>query len=361
MSYVDRPLDNPINWSLRVGRLFAIDIRVHVIFIICALSMLAMELPRPGSAEPVIWSEALLFASGSYLILFALVLLHEFGHCFGARWTGGEADEILIWPLGGLASTNPPHTPRAHFLTTAAGPAVNVVVCALCAALLLAWTGSFGSVPWNPLHPTIPVDPKFILTATRGQEWVMRVYGLSYILLLFNLLPIFPLDGGRLLQAWLWKRSDFTQSMMIATGTGMVGAILLGLFGLFIEESWMLLCIATFGYITCWQLRRATRDHAEFAGAGFDFPAGGESSWEGRSERPKRVGWWKRYRARRALACAEKERQRLADRQHAVEEILKKVSREGLRALSARERRILEEETERQRSLSGKFDDSTLD
>ncbi|MCH7765652.1 MAG: M50 family metallopeptidase [Acidobacteria bacterium] len=56
-------------------------------------------------------------------ILFVVVLVHEFGHCFGARYTGGEADEILIWPLGGLAYASPPHNAKAHMITTVAGPA----------------------------------------------------------------------------------------------------------------------------------------------------------------------------------------------------------------------------------------------
>ena len=81
--------------------------------------------------------------------VFASVLLHEFGHCFGARAVDGDATEVLLWPLGGLANTEVPHTPRANFITTAAGPAVNVVLC-LAVCVLLA----FGSLtpsfkPWS--------------------------------------------------------------------------------------------------------------------------------------------------------------------------------------------------------------------
>ena len=112
-----RPLDNPINWSFRAGRLWGIDVRVHVTFVICAIVLLWMELPKPGSGEAVSLRRAVVDAFGTYGMLFAVVLLHEFGHCFGARHVGGDADEILLWPLGGLASVNPPPPsagPRGH-------------------------------------------------------------------------------------------------------------------------------------------------------------------------------------------------------------------------------------------------------
>src|SRR4029077_17752061 len=81
-------------------------------------------------------------------LLFLSVLAHEFGHCFGARYVNGDAREILMWPLGGLASVDVPHTPRANFITTVCGPAVNLVLC-LLALLGLFLLGSF-QPNWNP-------------------------------------------------------------------------------------------------------------------------------------------------------------------------------------------------------------------
>jgi len=347
----ERPLDNPINWSFRAGRVWGIDIRVHVTFVICAVVLLWMELPKPGSVTDVSLSRAVVDACATYAMLFVVVLLHEFGHCFGARYSGGEADEILLWPLGGLASVNPPHHPRAHAITTAAGPLVNVILCAVCSAVLTVWTGSLGAVPWNPLHPTLPVDGSII--PTTGQMWVMRFYGMSYFILLVNLLPIFPFDGGRLVHAWMWPRKGYRVATEIATGTGMVGAILVGLFGLFTEESWLLMMIAVFGYVTCWQTRRNLREQGD-AGPdewGYDF-SGGHTSF-GRDEvRERRVGFFERRRARRAAAKAERERRGREQHQHAVEAVLRKVSQSGLGSLTPKERRVLEEETRRQRDLA---------
>lgn len=357
MPYPDRGLDNPINWSFRVGRVFDIDVRVHVVFILCAVILVAMELPaEDGPSVPL--GEAIVNALGTYAVLFVIVLLHEFGHCYGARSTGGDADEILIWPLGGLATTRPPHTPRAHLITTIAGPSVNVVICALAAIILVVWTGRPGSIPWNPLHPLTPSDPAMLLLASDAQMWIIRVFGTSYLLLLFNLLPIYPFDGGRIVQAVLWERNDYTSSIESATSAGMVGAICVGLFGFFIEESWLLWMIAVFGYATCWQTRRQARELGELAGGefGYDF-SHGYKAFEDRASRPRKPGPIKRWRLKRAAAREEQERHRERARHHAVEDALRKVAQSGLASLSPAEKRLLEEETARRRAISGEASD----
>jgi stage IV sporulation protein FB len=353
MRYSDRGLDNPINWSFRIGRLFDINIRIHIAFVLCAVVLVAMEFPRDG-VTTVPFGTAVVHALGTYAILFVIVLLHEFGHCYGARRTGGEADEILIWPLGGLASTRPPHHPTAHLVTTLAGPAVNVIICVGIALILVAWTGRIGAVPRNPLHPFTPTDPAVALYATSAQTWLIRVFGISYLLLLFNLLPIFPFDGGRILQSYLWARKDYVTSMEIATFTGMVGAILVGLFGLFIKESWILWMIAVFGYVTCWQTRRMVREYGDPGTGefGYDFSRGYQT-FDEYEPRPRRMGWLKRRRLRRAAIQAERERQCERERHKQVEEILRKVAQTGLESLSPAERHLLEEETARRRALSG--------
>ena len=349
----EKPLDNPINWSFKVGRLFAIDIRVHVAFLICAFVLIWMQIPKgEGVARPPLGT-ILVDALGIYAILFVVVLLHEFGHCFGARYTGGEADEILLWPLGGLAYTAPPHNAAAHMITTIAGPTVNIIICMVCTVVLVLWTGSLGGVPWNPLSPMWPVDPTIFPTA--AQLWLMRLFGISYLLLLFNLLPIFPFDGGRMVQAWLWPKKGYRRSMEIATSTGMIGAIVVGLFGLFAGEvSWLLLMIAVFGYLTCYRTRAVIRETGDLQGDefGYDFSQGYTSLGRQGSAEERRPGFFERRRARKASRKAERERQNREEHDKAVEVILAKVSRSGIESLTPREQSILQSETERQRTLS---------
>lgn len=350
MTYrTDRPLDNPINWSFRVGRVFGITVKVHIAFIIAALVMISMELPRDAVSAPISAARIVLYGLGTYVLLFAVVLFHEFGHCAGARYSGGDADEILIWPLGGLAFTQPANNPTSHMITTLAGPSVNVVLCAITSFALVLWTGQLGAVPWNPFHPFLPIDPLTIQTV--GQEWLVRAFGVSYLLLLFNMLPVFPFDGGRVLQAYLWPRRGYRESMLIATGVGMVGAIVVGVVGLFTHQSWLLLMVAVFGYFECWNTRRALREQAEYDGGefGYDFSRGYDSLEESHPRRARKPGWIERWKAKRAAEKARLEREKEEAHERAVEEILLKISSSGLHSLTSAERRVLEEETRRRR------------
>lgn len=348
----ERPLDNPINWSFRAGRVWGIDIRIHVTFLLGAVVVLWMAMPKPGAAAAsVSFGSAAGDALATYAILFLIVLLHEFGHCWGARRVGGEADEVLLWPLGGLASVNPPRRPGAHMVTTLAGPMVNVAICAVCSVILALWIGRLGAIPWNPLHPTIPVDP--LVFPTTGQEWVLRVYGTSYFILMINLLPVFPFDGGRVVQAWVWSRKGYRAATELAAGTGMVGAIIIALLGLFTEQSWLLLMIAVYGYVTCWQTRQALRDEPEYA---MD-----ELGFGGAEPRPRRLGLRQRWRLRRARARAERERRQVEEHQKAFEEVLRKVSRSGLASLTPKEKAVLEEETRRRRAVEERRSPSSDD
>lgn len=355
MVRTDRPLDNPINWSFRIGRLFDISIRIHIAFVICAVMLIWMEMPKPGEPTTRSFGLILVDAIGTYAMLFAIVLLHEFGHCFGARYAGGEADEVLLWPLGGLAYANPPHNAAAHMATTVAGPMVNVFLCMICTVVLVAWTGSLWAVPWNPLHPTVAVSESIWLSASTAQIWVMRFFGISYFILLINLLPIFPFDGGRMVQAWLWPRKGYAVSMEIATGTGMVGAILVGLFGFFTEQSWILLMIAVFGYMTCWQTRRTLKEQGDFGAGdlGYDFSKG-YRAFDAADERERKPGYFERRRIRKAALEAVREQKRREAHEKVVEAVLRKISDTGLESLTPKERRILEEETARRQAAGDK-------
>src|SRR5260370_42036327 len=117
-------MGNVMSWSLPLGRLFGITIRIHVLFPVVALGLI-LRAAFMKDAPPDTWIAATVLMG----LLLVAVLLHEFGHCFGARLVDGDASEVLLWPLGGLASVDVPHTPKANFITAAAGPAVNLLLC----------------------------------------------------------------------------------------------------------------------------------------------------------------------------------------------------------------------------------------
>lgn len=227
-----------LNSSFKVGRLFGITIRIHIFFVI----WIAFQLLRADSLK-----FELIFLG----MLFTIVLLHEFGHCFGARSVEGDAENIMLWPLGGLAYAHAPMTPWAQFVTVASGPLVNVIFCLISGAFLVYRVGTLSVLSPNPLHC---VD--FDILAESGQPlWVFLValfFRVNYWLFAFNLLPIYPLDGGQLFQCLLWPFVGLHQAMSIACRVGLAGCVGLGLWSLS-EGGGILLLIAVFGGMTCWQ------------------------------------------------------------------------------------------------------------
>jgi Zn-dependent protease len=141
----------PHNWSLPLpGRLLGATVRIHILFPCVALGVV-MWVATSREFAPGLWVQACAVMA----MLFVCVLLHELGHVVAARWLGGDAPEILIWPLGGLAFVDVPHTPRAWFRAALAGPAVNLVLIAAAGGALAA----LGFIPpWNPLAS--PLNPQ---------------------------------------------------------------------------------------------------------------------------------------------------------------------------------------------------------
>ena len=349
MSFDSRPKDNPLNWSFRIGSLFGISIRLHLFFLLGAVYIVGLSLKNASDAgSALVFYETL----GVVGLLFFIVLVHEFGHCWGAIRTGGEAEEILLWPLGGLAMVRPKHTAYAHFITAVSGPMVNVIFCAVSAVALVILHGGLGAVPWNPLDPFMPVSDTVNLGDVT-QRWLRIFFTVSYVILLFNLLPIYPLDGGRVLHCSLWPKKGYRDATMAATFVGMVGAIALGIVGL-LTGAMLMIAIAFFGYLTCYNDRRVAKYAAddgenEF---GYDFSKGYAAfeEGEGGGETEKKPG----FLARRRQAKEEARRQHkvLADQvlRQRVDAILTKVHQHGMDSLTSEEHRILREETERQRT-----------
>jgi Zn-dependent protease len=159
-----------------------------------------------------------MWAVYEYVALFGIVLLHEFGHALACRQTGGSADHIVLWPLGGIAFVNPPRRPGAVLWSIAAGPLVNVaLVLVLYFAVALTQRGG-GS----------PVTSDFC-------SLVLHVWQINLVLLIFNMLPVYPLDGGQILQALLWFPLGEIRSLQIASVIGLVGAVILAALALLLR------------------------------------------------------------------------------------------------------------------------------
>ena len=157
-----------------------------------------------------------------YLGLFAIVLAHEFGHAFACRQTGGKADTIMLWPLGGAAFVSPPQRPGAYLWSIAAGPLVNVILLPI---LTVIW---FVAVRAN-LRVSDPDVYRFI----------SAIWNVNAGILIFNLLPIYPLDGGQLLRGVLWIWVGRVRSLQVASVVGFAGAIGLALLAWHWRSVWL--------------------------------------------------------------------------------------------------------------------------
>jgi Zn-dependent protease len=192
-----------MRWSWNVGTFRGIRVRVHWTLLLLLALVGVSEWGADGSFAAAIAGVALLAA------LFCCVLLHEFGHALAAKRYGIGTRSITLLPFGGIAALERlPSTPRHELVVALAGPAVNVVLAALFGALL----------------PIVPA-------ASEAFVWTLFVVNVS--LALFNLLPAFPMDGGRVLRALLATRIGLLRATRIAAGAGKVlaaGFVVLGIF-----------------------------------------------------------------------------------------------------------------------------------
>ena len=212
--------------SFHLFRAFGIDVYLHWSWLVIAVYSIQA---RAHEYSSLAWNV------GEYLGLFMTVLLHEFGHSLACRQVGGKSDQIVLWPLGGVAYANPPPRPGATLWTIAAGPLVNVVLFPLFLALKL-FTEQLG---WEGTHPDV-------------YHFLVNMTWINGFLLLFNLLPVYPLDGGQILHSLLWFVFGRARSLLVATVIGFVGVA--GLFGwaIYTQSVWNGV-MSAFIFMSCWQ------------------------------------------------------------------------------------------------------------
>jgi len=211
--------------SFRLFQLAGINVYLHWSWFAIAL----FEISSRGDRYSSLGWNALEYGS-----LFLIVLMHEFGHALACRQVGGQADQIVLWPLGGVAYVSPPQRPGAVFWSIAAGPLVNVGLFPVL-TVLRSLAGSYG---WQDSAPD-------------AFRYLNTVWWINGLLLAFNLLPIYPLDGGQLLRSLLWFFLGRARSLMAASVVGFAGVALLIGFALLSRSIWIGI-MAAFILINCW-------------------------------------------------------------------------------------------------------------
>ncbi len=187
---------------------------------------------RVGNYSSPVWNAV------EYLALFGIVLMHEFGHSLACRSVGGRSDQIVLWPLGGVAYVAPPQRPGAQLWSIAAGPLVNV-----------------GLMPVLYLAVRVAEGQGIAMTNPDLFECLVMVSNINIVILIFNLLPIYPLDGGQILRSLLWYAMGPINSVLVAAGIGLAGGAGLVLWGLS-RGSIFLALLAGFLLFNCAQALR---------------------------------------------------------------------------------------------------------
>lgn len=217
-----------MKWSTRIGRWFGIDVYVHFTFLLLLVFLGFVYWQRTHNVYAALAGVAFLLG------LFGCVLLHEFGHALMARRYGIATQDITLLPIGGLARLERmPEHPMQEFWVAVAGPAVNIVIAVVLYVGLVA-TGGF--VMEGQLD--VPFDLRAM---------AQRLMGVNVFLVLFNLLPAFPMDGGRVLRALLAARIGRRRATAIAANIGQGMAILFGIVGFMTNP--FLIFIAIFVYL----------------------------------------------------------------------------------------------------------------
>ena len=201
-----------MKWSWKFAEFRGIGVYMHATFLI----LIAFVVLSHWSAGNTVAKT--LEGVGFILSLFACVLLHEFGHALMAARYGIKTRDITLLPIGGLARLERmPDEPIQELWVALAGPAVNVVI----AAALFVW-----------LQFSAALAPLEQLTVTSG-PFLERLMVVNVILVVFNMLPAFPMDGGRVLRALLATKMEYTHATQIAAHTGQAMAILFGILGFY--------------------------------------------------------------------------------------------------------------------------------
>lgn len=218
--------------SVRLFRFAGISVWLHWSWGLIALWALT---GRQGMYSTPLWNLV------EYIGLFTIVLLHEFGHSLSCRQVGGQSDEIVLWPLGGVAYVNAPQRPGAQLWSIAAGPLVNVVLI--------------------PVLMAIDLGLRVTGLGPDSVDFWVCLAGIQYIniaLLIFNILPIYPLDGGQILRSLLWFKFGPIRSLLFASAVGLVGAAGLIALALYWRSLWLGMLVAFLGS-NSWRAFQAAR------------------------------------------------------------------------------------------------------
>ena len=312
--------ENPLAWGFKVASYKSIPIKLHLLFVVYLIAQLIFTLPgnRPGIA----------FVLPRLFAIVLLVITREIVHTIAAKRAGGNATEIMLWPMGGLIPPQLPDDDHAKLRIALAPLVFNLALLPLLAIPLYLLTRDWQSLLFNPLTLS---SPDAVITLTSGETtwWLVSLaaaHSVNLMLLVINLLPMYPLDGARLLEAILARTKSDHRAQWLAVNTGLVVATGVGLLALVMEDATALFALCVVCGLICSMLRR----RLQFLATADMIPGISASSFPSSEN-------------------LDNHDEHDTIDQEQIDRILAKISQHGIGALTRKERRTLKRATESSR------------
>ncbi len=234
-----------MRWSWQIAKVAGIPIRIHATFVLLIVWVFVQNMTTGVGVF------AALAAAGFILAVFGCIVLHELGHALTARRYGIKTRDITLLPIGGVARLERiPERPRHEILVALAGPAVNVVIAAVLLGIM--------TLMWH-------ITPARLLELNFRGGFLVQLFAINVYIVLFNMIPAFPMDGGRVLRALLATRLDYVRATQIAAGIGQGIAVLFAVVGVMAPNPYLFL-IALFVFLAAGQEASMAQMRTAFAG-----------------------------------------------------------------------------------------------
>ena len=320
-------MNERLNWmfpSFSVGRMFSTDVRISWWFALVPL----VTVPKYGIELGLAFT----------VVLYISVLLHEFAHVIGARWTGGQCEEIHLTPFGGIAQARPGGGAFGLGVTAAAGPLFNFLACV---ATFPGWYAA--NTLWGSLNPFVMPISQFTADLI-WRDLGLIIFFANWIILLVNLLPVMPLDGGQVLRAVLLTKIHPELVHRTALHVGLAVSVLLLIVGAWADMSQIVLMGTFVLLINVVQLmQEELGESLDDSGFGYDFSVAYDSvdTSNQTATRQAPPGLLARWRERRRVKREQQERIRRQEAEQQLDSLLAKVHETGLNSLSEQEQKLL--------------------
>ncbi|HEV3007225.1 MAG TPA: M50 family metallopeptidase [Pirellulales bacterium] len=342
-----------LNWNVPLGRWAGVQVRLHAFFVL--FGIVALYLGTRGQKQGGLAETVAVVG-----VLFVSVLVHELGHCFVARRLGGSADQVLLWPLGGLIQVNVGHEPQHELFVALAGPTANFAVCGITAGPIWWALGPEGAKELGGMMRFAPPGTVAELVWFDLLRWT---FWINWLLGSINLLPAFPWDGGRSLRCLIWPKSDYKTAVVWVGRIAMLMALGIAALGVCVAAGWThgsedssyaalaLLLLGLFLFVSAKQeserLSEVDPDDALF---GYDFSQGYTSLERAGTSHKASPGVLRKYLEERRATRLRKQQQIEAEEERRVDDVLARLHEAGLHTLSDEDRALLDRVSARYRN-----------